>query len=161
LKKIIARECELNWYLSCSIEKICSYFKPFEGDESSCPYKFLIIHQPTMYDRYQILNGKGTSYGGTVPKAHTNIISKHLLDIAKIDTEFYIKLEAVNDAARELEHLRNSLVDINHTEEMIGVVNVMVSFSGYALEEIEEAQKSLKSLYKYCTGLNEPKPRLR
>lgn len=151
LKKIFARECELNWYLSSQIETICRTFKPYETGAQNCPYELSILNTPSGKTTYELTGGEDGVEGGGLPKAHATVFEKHMYDVVKHDAEFYEKLEAAYEATLELKHLRDSIIDIQHTGARLNVDNLMIGFSGYALDEIKYINLAIKDLYKFCT----------
>ncbi|MBE3287896.1 MULTISPECIES: hypothetical protein [Enterobacter] len=152
LKKIFARECELNWYLSSQIERLCRTFKPYEDDAENCPYELSILTTPSGKTTYEITGDEQGMEGGALPQAHADVFKKFMYDVVKHDAEFYEHLESAYEAALELRHLRDSIVDIHHTGERIHVDNLMLGFSGYALIELKSINIDIKALYKFCTG---------
>jgi len=168
LKLILARECELNWYVCGSIEDICKVFEPYESNKQTCPYIFKIVDLPTTQTRYEITSKDKFeaeevtgAEGGVVPEVHTESISKHLFDIAKADREFYDKAQKVYDSVFELNHLKNSILDMPSIKKIFGNTEMMVGFSGYALGSIAEIKINLKALHLFCTGKEEIVARLR
>lgn len=163
LKLLLARECELNFYVCNQIEYICTQFKPFEDSELRCPYMFSIIDMPTKKMRYEIstiVNGEKID-GGIVPEVHTSSMTKYLYEIAKIDNNFYKVLLPAYDSSIELNHLRDTLIDEPVTKNIVGGDEFIVGYSSYALDEIEDIKIKLSNLFKFCRGTELIKGRLR
>ena len=161
LKKILARECELNLHLSHQIFEICSNFAPYEQNENQCPYTLRLTPTPSSKIRYEIIEGEDLISGGQLSDSHTSIFDKYMFDVVKADIEFYNKLEAAYEAAIELQHFRDSLLDIDDTGKWMGDRSMVLGFSGYALEEMEPINGALNTFYKFCTGNELSKGRMR
>lgn len=161
LKIILARECELNWYLSKQINEICSVFEPYERGEDDCPYELQIVFNPSGKKEYEIIGGEHGMSGGALPDPYVTTFDKYRYDVVKMDVEFYGKLEAAFDAAIKLKHLHDWLLDIGHTAQRMKTDNMMIGFSGYALSEIIDINECIKSLHKFCTGKEKITSRLR
>ncbi|HHQ6565616.1 TPA: hypothetical protein ACSTJX_000412 [Serratia fonticola] len=87
-------------------------------------------------------------------------MDKNLMEAAVINNELLEKLEKACDALAELEHVRDSFLNSeNSRKEKNGFV--LEAFVIYGLGELIDIQQSLNELYKYCTGNELERARLR
>ncbi|HHK7968767.1 TPA: hypothetical protein ACQVG6_005296, partial [Serratia marcescens] len=153
LKRIFARECQLAWYRAGQIKKLSEIFAPFEkAPEDECPFELKVFKTTAGKIRYLISKNGAERLGGMLPEQSTTTFEKYLYDTSKIDSSFYEKVNAAYTAVIEIKHLHESLIDHQDSAEIIGIQNVMLGFSSYALEEIAWIEKEIKALYKTCTG---------
>lgn len=153
LKRIFARECQLAWYRVGQIKKLSEIFAPFEKlPEHECPFELKVFKTTTGKIRYLISKNGSEHLGGMLPEPSTTTFEKYLYDTSKIDSSLFEKVNAAYTAVIEVKHLHESLVDHRDSAEVIGIQNIMLGFSSYALEEIAWIEEELKALYKTCTG---------
>ena len=153
LKKIFARECQLNWNLRTQVKSLCSKFEPFEKQPSNvCPYSLSFVNSPSGKTRYEIYVDGKKSTAGVLTKPYLENFQKYIYDIAKLEPYFYDLLVPAYEAVIELKHLYDSLIDLEQTQQLMNHDNMMVGFSSYALGELETIDKDLKALYQFCTG---------
>lgn len=153
LKKIFARDCQLNWSLHNKVESLCSQFEPFEKLPSNeCPYSLSFVDLPSGKTRFEIYEDGEKSSGGVLTKPYLENFQKYIYDIAKLDQDFYDLLVPAYESVIELKHLYDSLIDLEQTQQFMNNDNMMLGFSSYALGELETIDKDLKALYQFCTG---------
>lgn len=152
LKQIFARECQLAWSINQQIKKLCAKFAPYEKDSTDkCPLNFGVAKTSAGKIRYTISENGTPRSGGTLSEPSVATFTKYLYEVAKLDPTFYGKVNLAYAAVIELKHLHHSLVDNEDTSREIGIDNIMLGFSGYALKELVWTEQELKSLYQYCT----------
>ncbi|MEM5474407.1 hypothetical protein WNZ14_21980 [Hoeflea sp. AS60] len=93
--------------------------------------------------------------GGMFAPVVNTFAARFMLDIATLDSELYKQVESTTDELSELKHIKGSLME--QAERPIH----RDGFIEYAAIELNDIEKSIRSLYKICTGLDEIKPRIR
>ncbi len=151
LKRILARECELNWYLSNQISDICSIFKLTKHNGYQL-YNLELTQTPSRKTRFEIIGYEYNKGKGVLFEPQVVTFKEYLYEVVKVDVVFYERVEPAYEAALELKQLRDSLVDIANTDEWVDNDSMMLDFSEYANKEIKSINKRLKILYQFCTG---------
>jgi hypothetical protein len=88
-------------------------------------------------------------------------MSKFLLDIATLDKLLFSFMEPAYDELAEVEHVRESLININDKPEQIAARDFVMGFAQYAVDVLQDAEKKLGALYVHCTGKPLTQHRLR
>ena len=83
-----------------------------------------------------------------IGEVHKAVLSANLLEIAMVDGEVFDGALKANDALNELEHVRISLIEQSIDTDSPWIIG----FPDYALNEVSNAEGTLKKLYKqlYC-----------
>lgn len=160
LTALLARECELNYWTIKSLRRIVT---EIPTEESPGPqFRFSIEHKPSgrPYAKVVSSDGKLESHLG-IPKVHRELMSKFLLDIATLDRKLFEVMEPAYDALAELEHVRETLVNIDDGAGLIPRDDFLAGFAGYAIVELKDAENAVGALYKYCTNRPLTQHRLR
>lgn len=158
LKIFLARECELIKWTIMKLEQAAKNTKEIEED-----YKPLVFEKKggksfrvTQYRR------DGREYiSYVVNDVDLLAFGKYYLDIAAIDDEFFKNYDEANNAAASVKHVLDSFLDLEKSAQVHNPESFMLTFSQYAEFELEEAKKTLKEFYKYCTEQDEFPHRLR
>lgn len=98
-----------------------------------------------------------------IPDVHRDAMSKNLLEIATLDPVLFALVQEVFDALAEIQHVRHYLLDLENEKggRFIDPKDFKAGLVDYALDELSEAKKDLKLIYKHCTGLEMTTHRLR
>lgn len=88
-------------------------------------------------------------------------MSKFLLEIATLDKTLFEIMEPAYDGLAEVDHVRESLLNIDEGDNLIPKYDYLAGFAEYALNELEEAEAALAKLYTHCTGRPLTQHRLR
>lgn len=84
-----------------------------------------------------------------IGKVYSEVLSANLLVLAEIDEAIFDEAIDANDAIRELDHVRNSMIEYlskNNDREFLE------GFADYANKEIADCEKTLQSFYQNITG---------
>jgi hypothetical protein len=156
MKKLFSRECEKNFW---TVKILRSVLKEiYDGYES---HKEIHVRFSEYNPSYVfVIEGEDEASGHSISKTHRELMDKNLMETAVLDKLFFKKLEDACDALAELDHVRDSFLNINNTSEEIGD-GLLSAFADYGLNELDDIQKSLNELYKYCTGGELKNARLR
>ena len=160
LKALLARECELNlWTIKALRDILINVPKP--DDER--PQTVVRIERRTNGSTIALISSADGALRSSrsLPKAHLDLMSKYLLDVATLDSKLFQALETAYDSVAELEHIRESLVRIHESEEEAKMPDLIRPFAEYALDEIERTELAIAALYKHCTGKKLEAHRLR
>lgn len=153
LKKIFARECQLAWHINGQIKKLCELFEPYEKKPPHERILDLEVFKTTAgKTRYIVLKNGEKQSGGILSEPSAENFSRFLYDVSKIDSNFYEKMNAAFTAVVEIKHLYDSIIDNEDSAQIIGIENIMIGFSGYALKEMTWIEENLRALYKFCTN---------
>lgn len=160
LTALLARECELNLW---SIKTLRRIFSEINTDESG-DSQILAEIERTLSGRSfaKIVSDDGgiEAHIG-IPKVHRELMSKFLLDVATLDKGLFEVMEPAYDGLAEVEHVRESLMNVQDAPEFIGQDGYLKGLARYALDELQQAENALAKLYTYCTGKPLTKHRLR
>jgi hypothetical protein len=160
LTALLARECELNFWSIKTLRRIFSEVHTTENENPQIKVEVKRTPSGRPFARIVSDDGGTESHVG-IPKVHRELMSKFLLDVAMLDKKLFEVMEPAYDGLAEVEHIRESLMNVQDAPEFIGESDYLEGLAGYALDELQEAEKSLASLYKHCTGHALTKHRLR
>ncbi|ASM11598.1 hypothetical protein BVG93_06460 [Serratia marcescens] len=156
MKNIISRECERNLWtiksLKRVLDKINSLYK--EGNEVDVSF---VMHDPSCYFIY---SNEKVLEGGKITEVHMDVMEKNLMEAAVLSKPLYEKLEKACDYLLELEHVRDSFLNIKKSSEEYKLP-LLTSLPKYGLAQLSNIEQSLNDLYKYCTGNELKNARLR
>lgn len=93
-----------------------------------------------------------------LPTVHTAIFDKAVVDIAAIDSNFFEMARNAYEHLAEVKHIRNSI--LNFAEDK-SIELFLKGLPSYANSRLDEAEASSKILFKWCTGKEMDKPKLR
>ena len=160
LKALLARECELNFWTIKSLRSILiNVPKPDDGNPQ------IVVRVEKREGGVPVVRITSTDGGVDsirhIPRAHRELMSKYLLDVATLDKDLFAALEPAYDSVAELEHVRESLIRIEESAGEIDLDQFLGAFSEYAIDELKDAEEALARLYKHCTGKPLEKHRLR
>ena len=160
LMHLLARECELNLWSIKNLRRILSEVHKFENYKAQI--KVEIKRKPSGR-AFAIIRSDdgGIEMHVGIPKVHRELMSKFLLEIATLDEKLFEVVEPAYDGLAEVEHLRESLMNVQDAPDDIGEDGYLEGLAGYALDELQEAENSLARLYEHCTGLPLTEHRLR
>lgn len=151
MKLILARECELNAYTVASLRTIIS---EVDTQERPNPGTKVTVGKGGDGEPFakvtRIQGGDWHAYG--IGKAHRDVLSKVLLDVATLDRNLFDVVEPVHDGLATLQHLRDSLLNESAGKDQLGDSLFIEGLADYALKELEKIDVALLTLYKYCTG---------
>lgn len=88
-------------------------------------------------------------------------MSKFILDIATLDKNLFEVMEPAYDGLAELEHIRESLINIEDVAAFMEPSSYLEGLADYSVNVIKEVEDALKGLYMHCTGKALTKHRLR
>ena len=160
LTALLARECELNYWTIRSLRRIIQEIP--SNDDPSTQRQVEIKRRSSGKPYAQIVSHDGEfETHMNIPSVHRDLMSKFLLDIATLDKNLFAVMEPAYDALAEVDHVRESLVNIEDGTAFLSQQDWLAGFSGYALDELQEAEVLLGKLYDYCTGQPLTKFRLR
>lgn len=160
LKTLLARECELNLWTIKALRSILIDIPKSDGEHPEIVVRIERRESGSPIARITSADG-GLESTRPIPRAHRELMSKYLLDVATLDKKLFQVLEPAYDGIAELEHVRESLVRVHENEEESQMPGLIGSFAEYALEEICCTEEALASLYRHCTGKPLEKHRLR
>src|SRR6185295_8692415 len=110
LKKLLARECELNlWTMNSLKHALESADGAIRADP---PRRVTINKAPSGHERWREFDDQGDIWGGgPLPMVRRNSMEGAALRIAELDGKLFSALELGLEATAELDHLRGSLID--------------------------------------------------
>jgi hypothetical protein len=160
LKALIARECELN---NWCIKRLSDIFNNIDTPENKNPGIIVSIEETPSGRPYVkvISDDEGLETHSSIPEVHRELMTKFLLDIATLDKGLFGKLEPAYDILAEVAHIKDSLVRSRDADERTGEAGYLSGLAYYATGVLVKADTAIKELYKYCTGQELTKHRLR
>ncbi|WBL72407.1 hypothetical protein [Serratia liquefaciens] len=156
MKRLFSRECEKNLWTVKILRRVLSEINEEYENGKEVKLKFSEHEQGYVY----IYKDDGSMSGLSITKTRRELMDKNLMEAAVSSEALFKKLEGACDALAELEHIRDSFLNIENSSKEFGNP-LLAGFLGYALEEILTIQQSLNDLYKYCTGNELENARLR
>ncbi|WP_440495493.1 hypothetical protein [Serratia sarumanii] len=156
MKRFFSRECERNLWTIQILNSVLSDINEGYKNNKDIDIKFG-EHDPSYV--YILYDGT-TRMGSKITEVQRDIMDKNLMEAAVISKPLFERLEVACDALAELDHVRSSFLNINKTSEETGHP-LLAGFVGYGIEELSDIKQSLNDLYKYCTGHELEKARLR
>jgi len=160
LRTLLARECELNLW---TIKLLRGIVLPFSTPDDPSTPKALSVGVTGGGVPYAKISSEDGTYVAQmgVPPVHRELMSKFLLDIATLDKLLFSFTEPAYDELAEVEHVRESLLNINDRPEQIPAREFVLGFSQYAVDVLQKAERRLGALYVHCTGKPLEQHRLR
>ena len=150
LKKLLARECELNLWTHRSLKDALEHAD--DTLKSNPPGTMAIQRTPSGHERWEYIAGDGESRGGGfLPSVRRSIMEGATLSVAELDSPLFAALEAALEATAELDHLRGSFVNYAEDAEPLGD-EFFIGFVEWALGEFDVIYVGLNTLYVACTG---------
>jgi hypothetical protein len=149
-RTLLARECELNhWTYKRLKEALLAIQEDFQKGLTA-EYSIRRLTSGEVMFRRQEHHGRGWSEGG-LPDAHTDLMSKVMLDVATLDKSLFACLEPAYDAAINMSHVRESFMRFIESDEQDRQM-FFRDFLEYGLDQLEEILADLENLYRKCTG---------
>lgn len=142
LKLILKKECELNYF---SLEKLKGIILNLHSEKVE-----LTLRKGNFGYNYTF-NFDRVKMSGRIPIFYINVMSSSLLTAARLDDEFFSKLEVALDVVSELNHITNNIIDytLNKDEKTKVVLRKLAS---YTSNRMEFFYNNLNELYIYCSG---------
>jgi hypothetical protein len=150
LRALLARECELNNWTIKSIKHIVETIRDESEDDTRTEFSFLFTKAGKVLFRFKQVNEEFKG-GMSLGNVHSDIMNKHLLEVAMYDKELFEVLQPAFDALAELEHVRDSLIYFVEPEDDQDKLH-LDGFIQYALREVDVIFCRLDRLYVECTG---------
>lgn len=160
LRALLARECELNLWTIKTLRRILLPFS--KPDDPTVPMSLSVERTSGGLPYVKVVSGDGEyeAHMG-IPSVHRELMSKFLLDIATLDKLLFSFMEPAYDELAEVEHVRESLININDKPEQIAARDFVRGFAQYAVDVLQDAERKLGALYVHCTGKPLEQHRLR
>ncbi|WP_164352753.1 hypothetical protein [Pseudomonas viridiflava] len=93
-----------------------------------------------------------------LPVVHTAIFDKAVVDIAALDSRLFQMSRDFYEHLAEVKHIRDSILNFAEDESMAKFIKGLPS---YANSKLDDAEASSKALFKWCTGKEMERPKLR
>lgn len=159
LKKVLARDCELNYWAISQLRETLTQMEGSGVCEDAS--RLSISKRPIGGYAVMIKGDEGSGGGAVLPSIHRDTLLKHLVEIAGLDERFYAECEAALDGLSEAEHVYHSLVEGPEEYFPSTRENYYQGLIDYGLDELRDATASLKRLYLACTGSELKRGKLR
>ena len=150
LKKVLARECQLNFSAIGRLRDILT-----EMQESGVPEdatRLSLSKSPAGGYVYMITNHAGSGSGGVLVGIQRDSLQKYLVEIAGLNEGFYSKCEIALDGLSEADHVYQSLVHGPEKNFPSTPENYYEGLIDYGLRELSDSIAALQELYLACTG---------
>lgn len=159
LKKVLARDCEINFFAIQSLSRTLTEMRDYGVAEDASI--FSITRESAGDYSYTLTTHEGAWGGGVLRSIRRDSLLKHMVEIASFDGALYSKCESALDGLTEADHVYLSTVhgpggNFPSTKE-----NYYDGLIEYGIEELERSTASLKGLYRECTGSELTKGKLR
>jgi len=151
LKKVLARECELNhWAVNQLSDTLIEMRKASVQEDAS---RVSLSKSASGDFAVMVTDHDGSGQGGMLPALQRDALMKHLVEIAALDENLYVVCESALDGLAEAEHVFKSLVHGPDAHFPSTLENYYDGLIDYGLEELRDSSSALKKLYHSCTGL--------
>ena len=159
LKKVIARECELNYWSVDQLSDTLSEMRKIGAEKDAS--RFTLTTRAAGEVVVQLSDEDGSGHGWMLPRICTETLTKHLAEVAALDEEFFTVCEAAVGATAEADHIHRSLVQGPPAHFPSSRENYYEGLIGYGLKELQGVVAAIKALYLACTGTELTHGRLR
>lgn len=151
LMMVIARECEINYWTIKSLQRI---LRELPGDSSTPGQIQLSVETKPSGRPYAkiVSDDDGLETHIVIPEVSREFMSKHLVEVAALDADMFSVLEPAYDGLAEVAHVRESFVRMDDSSQLMPREDYLAGFRGYALDELDDAERALSKLYVFCTG---------
>jgi len=150
LKKVLARECQLNYSAIGRLrDTLTAIQESGVTEDATC---LSIVKSPTSSYVYTITGSAGSLHGGMLTGIQREPLLKYLVEIAGLDESFYSKCESALDGLSEADHVFQSLVHGPDKNFPSTPENYFDGLAEYGLRELNDSVVALRELYLFCTG---------
>lgn len=150
LKKVVARECQLNY---SAIDRLRDTLTTMQESGVTADASDLSISKGQAGGYVFIIKDRdGSGYGGVLVGVQRDSLLKHLVEIAGLDENFYSKCEVALDCLSEADHVYQSLVHGPEKHFPSTPENYYQGLIDYGLRELNDSIAALQELYLVCTG---------
>lgn len=150
LKKVLARECQLNYTAIIRLRDTLTEMQ--ESGVSENASRLSISEHPTGRYSVMVTDAHGSGSGGALLGIQKDSLLKHLIEIAGLSESLYSKCELALDGLSEAEHVYQMLVHGPNEYFPSTPENYYDGVIYYGLGELDDSIASLRELYLVCTG---------
>jgi hypothetical protein len=150
LRRLLARECELNHWTIKTIRRIVKKIRDESEDGERTEFIFLFLKSGKVSFRTKHADYEYKD-GFPLGEIHRDVMSKYLLEVAMLDSKLSDVLQKAYNAVADLEHVRNSLIYFVDPEDEQDQMH-LESFVGYASDALVDIFESLNKLHIECAG---------
>jgi hypothetical protein len=146
---LLAHECELNYWAHRALtEALTAIARDFTSDNTG--NYFIERRRPgELVLRQQRGN---TSNAWPLPEVHTDLMKQIMPYVATVDQSLLVCLEAANDSATNLRHVRESLIHFIESDDEADEA-IFRAFPESRLRELPDLLADWEKLYRECTGM--------
>lgn len=159
LRKVLARECQLNYYAIDLLRDTLTEMQDVGVAEDAA--RLSLSKRPAGGYVFILTDLKGSKQGGVLVGIQRETFLKYLVEIAGLDERLYSKCEIALDGLSEADNVYQSLV---HGPEIHFPSTNEDYYKGlidYGIGELNDSINGLKALYFACTGSELQKGKLR
>lgn len=150
LKKVLARECQLNYSAVDRLRDTLTEMR--ESGITEDATRLSIENDPSGGYMYMIKDAGGARHAGVLVGVQKDSIVKYLVDIAALDKSFYEKCDRALDGLSEADHVFQSLVHGPRKHFPSTAESYYDGLVEYGLRETADSVAALQELYFACTG---------
>ncbi|MBX5293089.1 hypothetical protein HJB96_09050 [Rhizobium sp. NLR15a] len=145
-RRMLAYECERNNWFIKSLQSDAKKVRPERK-------AYLIKTDGSGRQRFVFLGRDGTEgISGIFPLVHRTTFEKLAIEVGYVDPKLADKVSKALDAALELEHIRNSIIDYAPGSEEYQYDEFYQAFWNYVRRRLKGNHDDLSLLYLACTG---------
>jgi len=150
LKKVLARECQINYL---AIDRLNDALSAIQKAGISEDASRLVIEKSMAGGYlYDITSQIGSREAGILNNIQRDSLLKHLVEVAALDEKFYLTCETALDGLSEADHIFRSLVHGPAKHFPSTPENYFEGLAEYGLRELTDSLTALQVLYVACTG---------
>lgn len=150
LKKVLARDCQLNYH---AIENLRDTFIEIKGagvDKDAA--RLSLSKREAGGYTYIITDLNGSYQAGVLAGIQRETLLKYLVEIAGLDESLYSKCEIALDGLSEADNVYQSLVHGPQKHFPSTAEDYYSSLADYGIDELKKSISGLKELYFVCTN---------
>ncbi len=150
LKKVLARECQLNYSaIGCLRDTLTEMQESGVTEDAA---RLSLSKSTAGGYVYMITDHSGSGLGGVLVGIQRDTFLKYLVEIAGLDEGFYSKCEIALDGLSEADHVYQSLVHGPEKHFPSTPESYYEGLIDYGLRELNDSIAGLQELYLVCTG---------
>lgn len=150
LKKVLARECQLNFYAIGRLRDTLTEMQ--ESGVTEDATRLPLSKSSAGGYVYMITDHTGSGSGGALVGIQRDSLLKYLVEIAALNEDLYSKCEIALDGLSEADHVYQSLVHGPEKHFPSTPENYYEGLIDYGLRELKDSIAALQELYLACTG---------
>lgn len=150
LKKVLARDCQLNYHAIGELRNALIEMKEVGIAEDAA--RLSLSKREAGGYMFILTEPNGSYHGGVLVGIQRETLLKYLVEIAGLDENLYSKCEIALDGLSEAGNVYQSLVHGPEKHFPSTAEHYYDSLADYGIDELNDSISGLKELYFFCTS---------